>query len=257
MSGHNIKLIVEYDGSRYAGWQIQKDQPTVQGLLGEAISKITGCEVTITGAGRTDAGVHALGQTANFQIEHRLEPERYAEAMNYYLPDDIRVQDSCEVPQSFNSRYDAVWRRYRYLISSKRTALYRNFRWETAGELNFDRLQQAAALLSGEHDFKPFCVVASQKEDNRCRIFHSRWFRWGDLMAYEIRGNRFLHSMVRSLVGAMVNLAQPTQDENRHNLTLARFADILQSDNEERIVFTAPAHGLYLRSVGYGKDESE
>ncbi|MDF1544387.1 MAG: tRNA pseudouridine(38-40) synthase TruA [bacterium] len=257
MPGRNIKLIIEYEGSNYAGWQIQKEQVTVQGLLTEAVTKITGCEVSITGAGRTDAGVHALGQTANFRIDHRLEPERYAEAMNYYLPDDIRVQSSTEVADSFNSRFDAVWRRYRYLLSSRRTAIFRKLRWERRGELDYGLLRQGADLILGEHDFRPFCVVASQKEDNRCRIYQSRWYRWGDLMVYEIRGNRFLHSMVRSLVGAMVNLARTDQDENPHNLTLARFADILQSGNEERIVFTAPAHGLYLRSVGYGKDKSE
>ena len=253
----NIKIIVEYDGTAYAGWQIQKEQPTVQGKVVDAIKQVTGEVVSIIGAGRTDAGVHALGQTANFRITHHLEAGRFADAMNYYLPEDIRVHKSEEVPPEFNSRRDAVFRRYRYLISPRKSALYHHRRWEDDKELDYSLLQRAASMITGDHDFKPFCVAASQKEDNRCRIFHSRWYRFGDLLIYEIRGNRFLHNMVRSLVGGMANLARRSVDENPHNLTLSAFADILQSGNEERNIFTAPAQGLYLVSVGYGKDQPQ
>ncbi len=248
----NIKLIVEYKGTSFAGWQVQPGQKTIQGEITEAILKTTGESVEVTGAGRTDAGVHALGQVANFMTGHTLDPARFRDALNYYLPEDIRIKSSDEVSDQFHARFSARSRRYRYLLSSDRSALYREFRWEKEGLApNRDCLKAAATLVIGEHDFTPFCVVASQKEDNRCTIDHSQWIKYGPLWVYEIRGNRFLHSMVRSLVGAMVNLAGTVPDNNMHNLTLERFRDIMLGRNSERVVFTAPAHGLYLVSVQY------
>ena len=114
-------------------------------------------------------------------------------------------------------------------------------------------LRAASKLIVGEHDFTSFCVVSSRKEDNRCRIYRSEWRLIGPLLAYEIRGNRFLHSMIRSLVGSMINLSLRTHDKNKLNLTLAQFENIIKSGTEERMTFTAPAHGLYLVSVGYDK----
>ncbi|MBD3404019.1 tRNA pseudouridine(38-40) synthase TruA [candidate division GN15 bacterium] len=247
----NIRLLVEYRGTAFAGWQIQKEQTTVQGEITAAIERVTGERATVTGAGRTDAGVHALGQVANFAISHRLEPERYAEALNYYLPDDIRVKRSEEVPREFSARFDARFRRYRYLVGRERSAIYRDLRWEHTEPIIFDRLQEAAGMVLGENDFTPFCVVASRLENNHCTIEHSRWYALGPLLIYEIRGNRFLHSMVRSLVGAMINLAAETPDRHPANLTLADFGDIMKIPSETRVPFTAPAHGLYLVSVGY------
>ncbi len=251
MSERNIRLIIEYDGTAYAGWQVQDAQPTIQSALVEAIRRVTGCDVNLIGAGRTDAGVHALGQVANFHIEHRLEPERYREAVNYYLPDDIRVRKSEQADDAFHARFDARFRRYRYLVSRERSAVYRNLRYCHPYDVDYALLQKAAELVKGEHDFAPFCVVSSRKEDNTCRIEASRWYRWGPLLVYEIRGNRFLHSMVRSLVGSMLNLATCTQDANRLNLTLASFTDIITATTGQRVAFTAPAQGLYLVSVGY------
>ncbi len=251
MSEKNIKIIIEYDGSGFCGWQSQVNQKTIQDEILEAIFKVTSEKVNLIGAGRTDAGVHALGQTANFRIDHRLEPEQYMKALNYYLPDEIRVKSSCEVSFEFNSRFDARFRRYRYLVGNEKSALYRNFRWEYEYGLEFEVLKKAAKIIEGVHDFKPFCVVSSQKEDNRCTIEFSKWYQFGPLLVYEIRGNRFLHSMVRSLVGAMVNLANLNPDNNKLNLTLDQFEDIINSHNEERIMFTAPPQGLYLVSVGY------
>jgi tRNA pseudouridine38-40 synthase len=251
MAEKNIKIIVEYRGTAYAGWQIQDGQRTVQGAVSEAIFRVTGREVNLIGAGRTDAGVHALGQVANFRIDHKLEPERYREAINFYLDEDIRIKEAAEVDIDFHARFDARSRRYRYLLAAERSALYRELRWEHGRELDFDRIQKAATMITGEHDFTPFCVVSSRKEDNTCHIEYSRWRRFGPLWVYEIRGNRFLHSMVRSLVGAMVNLADCTPDNNLLNLTLDNFRDIITSQTDKRVTFTAPAHGLYLVAVGY------
>jgi tRNA pseudouridine38-40 synthase len=250
MSERNIRLELEYFGLSFAGWQTQKDQVTVQGEVSSAIRETTGQTVNVIGAGRTDAGVHALGQVANFRIEHNLEPERYREALNYHLPDDIRVTRSSEAPMDFHSRFDAKFRRYRYLIGTEPSALFRHYRWFQEG-LDFDQLWAAAVHVIGEHDFSAFCVASSRLDNNTCLIEHSRWRRIGPLLTYEIRGNRFLHSMVRSLVGGMVNLARSRPDRNPDNLTLDSFEDIILDPGDRRVVFTAPAHGLYLVSVGY------
>jgi len=250
MAERNIRLTVDYDGTQYAGWQMQTDQRTIQGELTEAIYRTTGQRVNLIGAGRTDAGVHALGQVANFRIEHRLEPARYKQAVNFHLPDDVHVRESVDVPLEFHARFDARFRRYRYLIDAEPSAVHRHFRWHQE-DLDQELLCRAASLVPGEHDFAPFCVTASRKDSNVCRVGSSRWRSVGSLLVYEIRADRFLHGMVRSLVGAMVNLARIRRDRHPENLTLSRFRDILLAPSEIRVVFTAPAHGLYLVSVGY------
>ena len=253
MPTRNIKLTIEYKGTDYAGWQIQAEQRTIQREICQAIFKTTGCRINLIGASRTDAGVHALGQVANFIIDHQLDPKQYQEALNFYLPDDIRIKESFEVDLDFNARRDAISKRYRYLIGKEKSALYSKLRWEHLVELDLRQLRSAAKVIEGEHDFAPFCVVASRKANNVCVIMSAKWFRLGPLLTFEIRGNRFLHGMVRSLVGAMVNLATVEKDNNPQNLTLERFGDIIQSSTEERVVFTAPSQGLYLVSVQYKK----
>ncbi len=257
MTEKNIKLVIEYAGTNYSGWQAQDGPNTIQDEIQKAIFKVTNCKVNLTAAGRTDAGVHALGQVGNFQIEHRLEPDRYKDAINSYLPDDILIKSSQEVPLEFNARFDAIFRRYRYLMSSESSAVFRHQRWHQPQPVQFDKLQEAAQMVLGEHDFSSFCVTSSLKENNRCQIEFSRWFKNGPLLSYEIRGNRFLHNMVWSLVGAMVNLALVKQDQNSRNLTLGDFKNMLSSQSNERAVFTAPPHGLYLVAVGYQKDQIE
>jgi tRNA pseudouridine38-40 synthase len=251
MAERNIKLLIQYEGTRYSGWQVQQNGETIQGLLCEAIERVTGRQVNLIGAGRTDAGVHALGQVANFLIDHPLEPERYAAALNYYLPEDVRVLDSENVPIPFHARFDARARHYRYLVSGQLSAVYRNFRHHYRPEIDLVHLQQAAAIVLGEHDFKSFCVVSSRKENNVCRVERSRWYRYGPLLVYEIRADRFLHGMVRSLVGGMLNLASLHPDQNALNLTLESFSDMIINPAGRRVPFTAPACGLYLVKVVY------
>lgn len=251
MVERNIRLLVEYNGGPFSGWQIQNGEKTIQGEITEAIRRVTGKSVSLLGAGRTDAGVHARGQVANFHIDHSLESERYRDAINYHLPTGILIKESKEADDSFHSRFGAISRRYRYLLSQERSALYSGLRWERPEEVDSVALSEAAEMVSGEHDFSPFCVVSSLKENNNCQIFHSKWRAIGPLWVYEIRGNRFLHSMVRSLVGAMINLATVHQDLHPRNLTLDSFRDMLSAPATGRNPFTAPAHGLYLVSVAY------
>lgn len=255
MADRNIKLLIEYDGSDFAGWQIQKKQRTIQGELTDAIRRVTGKEITLIGAGRTDTGVHARGQVANFVTDHALEVDRYCDAINYYLPDSILIRKSEEVDLGFHSRYKAKHRRYRYLLSSENSALFSRLRWERPGLIEIELLKQSAEQILGEHDFGSFCVTASLKDDNSCQIYHSKWRKIGPLLVFEIRGNRFLHSMVRSLVGAMVNLASVKKDNHPRNLTLGSFRDMFSAQVRDRNQFTAPARGLYLVSVAYGENE--
>jgi len=247
----NIRLDIEYDGTAYAGWQIQNGARTIQGEITDAVQKVTGRQVNLIGAGRTDAGVHALSQVANFRIEHDLDAPRFRDALNYYLPEDIRILQSEEVPLEFHARFDARQRRYRYLVSSELSAIYRHQRYHLTREIDHNLLQKAAAAVFGRHDFAPFCVVASRKESNECEVAYSRWVRYGSLLVYEIRANRFLHGMVRSLVGGMLNLATVEPDQNRLNLTLQSFSDMITAPTDKRVAFTAPAHGLYLVKVLY------
>lgn len=251
MSERNIKLVIEYRGTAFHGWQVQPGQSTIQGEITDAIFRTTQQATTVAGAGRTDAGVHALAQVANFRIDHDLPAERYRDALNYHLPDDIRVKSSEEVPPDFHARFSARSRRYRYLLAGERSAIYRDLRWELETVLDRRMLDRAAAEIVGEHDFCAFCTVASRKEDNRCAVAHSRWRSVGPLLVYEIRANRFLHSMVRSLVGAMVNLAVTDPDRNAENLTWETYIDMLRAPTGNRNRFTAPAQGLYLVAVGY------
>jgi tRNA pseudouridine38-40 synthase len=256
MAERNIKLMIEYDGTAYAGWQMQANARSIQGEITEGIRKITGRRVKLIGAGRTDAGVHALGQVANFLIDHELPPRKYRDALNYYLDDDIVVIRTDEVELGFHARFDARQKRYRYQVGRERSAVYRHQRWVYERELDRERLDRSAELILGEHDFSPFCVAGSLKENNRCRIDYSRWFDLGTSLVYEVRGDRFLHHMVRGLVGAMVNLATTEPDDNKNNLTLDRLRNILESPAKERVVFTAPACGLYLVSVGYDEGKT-
>lgn len=254
MAEKNIQLIIEYDGSNYSGWQSQQNAQTVQDTVEYAIYQTTGIQLKTIAAGRTDAGVHAFGQSANFKIDHTIDPEKYKDALNHYLPEDIRILKSQEVADDFNSRFDARSKIYRYRIGFDKSALLYKYRWEYEEDIDLTKLTESAKFIIGEFDFAPFCVVASRKENNVCKICESNWQISETEAIYEVKGERFLHSMVRSLVGAMINLARIKKDKNKQNLTLESFKDIIQSSTEERIVYTAPAHGLYLVSVQYEKD---
>ncbi|MEW6013854.1 MAG: tRNA pseudouridine(38-40) synthase TruA [Candidatus Zixiibacteriota bacterium] len=242
----NIRLDIEYKGTDFAGWQYQPGLPTIQGEIEQAIKKTTGKDVAVIGAGRTDAGVHALHQFANFKIEHSLPPEKYKNALNYYLPRTILIKDAAVVDDSFHARRSARWRHYRYLIDTAKSALHFEYRWEIAHELVLSRLNETASKILGEHDFSAFCTVASQKEENSCQIMQAGWQNDGSLFIFDVVANRFLHSMVRSLVGLMVETAKPNDC-----LTLKEFGDIMTSGDHTRIKHVAPARGLYLADVGY------
>jgi tRNA pseudouridine38-40 synthase len=246
LAEQNIRLDIQYKGTDFAGWQFQPNDRTIQGEIEKAIEQVTGQKVTLYAAGRTDAGVHALGQVANFFIEHNLSPERYKDAINFYLPDTILIKNSVLVPGDFNARKSALWRQYKYLIGIERTPLYYDLRWEHQCEPDLEKLNEIAEYIRGKNDYSAFCVVSSQKENNDCDIHFCGWRREESLLTFEIRANRFLHSMVRSLVGLMIEIGCSNE-----NLTLSYFQDILLSKDHTRIKHVAPARGLYMVAVGY------
>lgn len=246
MPTKNIRLDIQYNGADFSGWQYQPEARSIQGEIEEAIKKVTGQNVRLHAAGRTDAGVHALGQVANFRIDHYLPVEKYRDALNFYLPQTILIAASAEVPDEYDARKSALWRHYRYIIGLERSALYYNLRWEIPYRLNVERMNKIADSIKGIHDFSAFCVVNSQKENNECDVHISQWRREESQLVFDIRANRFLHTMVRSLVGLMAEAGK-----DKDYLTLIEFGDILQSGNHTRVKVVAPARGLYLVAVGY------
>ncbi|MFH2037498.1 MAG: tRNA pseudouridine(38-40) synthase TruA [Candidatus Zixiibacteriota bacterium] len=246
MAEKNIRLDIEYDGTRFSGWQVQANANTIQGYIEEALEKITGQKVAIHSAGRTDAGVHALGQVANFWIDHHIAPEKYKDALNYYLPHSILIINASETEPGFHARKSAKWRHYQYRIGRRKSALHFNHRWEYEYPLDISRMNEIAQFILGVHDFAAFCVVSSLKENNESNIMQSGWIETEDELIYEVRGNRFLHTMVRSLVGTMVQAGR-----EKDYLTLTQFKDILNSLDHTKIITVAPARGLYLKAVGY------
>lgn len=242
----NIRLDIQYDGTGFSGWQIQPSATTIQGEIEKGIEKVSGQKISLHAAGRTDAGVHAIRQAANFKIDHYLPAEKFKDAVNFYLPETILITDSYQVSDDFHARKSAKWRHYRYLIGLERSAFYFNYRWEYRHPLNLERMNEIARFIEGVHDFSAFCVVSSQHENNDCNIISCNWENEKSSLVFNIRADRFLHTMVRSLVGTMVEAGR-----EKDYLTLEQFEDILRSCDHTRIRTVAPPGGLYLVAAGY------
>ncbi|MGA9115258.1 MAG: tRNA pseudouridine(38-40) synthase TruA [Bacteroidota bacterium] len=241
----NLKLVLEYDGSRFAGWQIQARERTVQGEIRSVLRKLLGEEVQLHGAGRTDAGVHARAQAANFRTSSHLPASTIQRALNALLPEDIAVVGAEDVAADFHARYSARWRIYSYTLTRRRTPLGRHALWVVTCPLEVERMQRLAAKVRGEHDFRSFCTSASEVKGFRCTVADSFWTETGEHLVFEIRANRFLHGMVRALVGTMV-------DAGRGHLAGDSFEAILAGGDRRLAGPAAPAKGLVLERVLYG-----
>lgn len=240
----NIKLIVEYDGGRYVGWQRQDNGTSIQGVLESVLQQILQESVNVIGAGRTDAGVHARGQVANFHSSTNLTAYELLGGLNGLLPEDIVVRSVEDVPEDFHARYSAVERRYSYLISLRPTALLRNYSWFVKFTLDPDLMQHAADIISGLHDFESFCRANADVEHHRCTVNHAVWSIEHPLVRFDVRADRFLHGMVRALVGTMV-------DVGRGYTSLREFEKILAAKDRSAAGQAAPPQGLVLEEVMY------
>ncbi len=240
----NFLLKLEYSGTNFEGWQIQTRGRTVQGILSDCLSKFTKGKINLIGAGRTDSGAHALGQYANFIASGPLKPSEIKYRLNKMIPDDIVVLSCREVPLGFNSRKDAVYRSYRYLISEKLSALNVNFSWIIGRRLDISILNDMAAKIKESVHFDNFCKVKSRKPSNDCVILDAGWSRYGGFLRFNISANRFLHNMVRLLVGSMAAV-------ERGKMRIDKFYEILENKTDEKTKYIAPACGLYLVDVKY------
>lgn len=247
MSASHIKLVLEYDGTRYHGWQRQLNALSVQEVLEEAIAKLTGEQITVTAAGRTDAGVHARGQVVNFTVTKKLSLRSIRMGLNAHLPPDVVVKKAEQVPESFHARFDARQRIYQYFISTEQTAIFRHFCWPFYQRFDAGVLQPLADLVTGEHDFGAFSRLETQTNHKRCVVYESTWFIRNNFLIYRIVANRFLHGMVRTLVGTMMDVA-------RGRFRPEQFGEIFRSRDRTSAGETAPARGLFLEKVLYPPD---
>jgi len=247
----NLKLVLAYDGADFSGWQVQPDAATIQGTLASAIGRVTGEKVLPQGSGRTDAGVHALAQVATFATESPIPATNLVTALNDILPPSIRVLEAADVPAEFHARKFARAKTYRYRIHRGAICppFLARYVWHYPYPLDEDAMRQGAGFVIGEHDFTSFAAV--DKEANRDEersnvrlIFASTWERNDDELLYTVRGNGFLHHMVRNLVGTFLLVGKGT-------LKPSDLASILEAHNRSAAGATAPAHGLYLVSVEY------
>ena len=247
----NLKLTLAYDGSEFCGWQVQPEAASIQGALASAIGRITGEKVLPQGSGRTDVGVHALAQVASFCTESPIPAENLLKALNDILPSSIRVLEATEAPPEFHARKSARAKTYRYRIYRGAICppFLARYVWHYPFPLDETAIRDSAGAVVGEHDFTSFAAVdpergREEEGSNVRRISSSAWERAGEELLYTVRGNGFLHHMVRNLVGTFILVGKGT-------LRVENMARILQARNRSAAGATAPASGLYLVNVEY------
>lgn len=239
-----ILLRVAYDGTNYHGWQLQKNAATIEEKLNEAISMLTGEEIQVIGASRTDAGVHALGNVAVFDTESKIPAEKFSYALNSRLPEDIVVQESGEVAIGFHPRHTSCKKTYEYTILNRTFPLpeYRNSVMHYYGTLDVEKMKEAASFFIGEHDFAAFCSAGAQVETTVRTIYELSVEKKGELILIRVTGNGFLYNMVRIITGTLLEVG-------KGRILPERMANIISSCNRENAGPTAPAKGLKLLKI--------
>ncbi len=244
-----VKMVVAYDGTNYRGWQVQPNGITVEEVLNRELSALLGEAVTVAGASRTDSGVHSLGNVAVFDTETKMPADKIAFAINQRLPEDIVVQDSCEVPADWHPRYRNSRKTYEYRILN-RTFRMPARRFDTYfyhHSLDVERMRQAAAYLVGEHDFKSFCAAGAQVKTTVRTIYACTVERDGDLIVIRVTGNGFLYNMVRIIAGTLIQVGGGMKKPEQ-------IPEILAAADREAAGPTAPAHGLTMTGIEYSDE---
>ncbi|CAB1085430.1 tRNA pseudouridine(38-40) synthase (EC [Olavius algarvensis Delta 1 endosymbiont] len=247
MTHSNFKIIIEYDGTHYHGWQRQKDDRTIQQEIENALSAMTAERVTLTGSGRTDAGVHAYGQVANFICDTGLSETVFQKGLNSILPDDIVIKDCRLVNQAFHARYDAKSKIYHYQITNRDipSAIGRQYAWFIRRKLDTAAMRAAISHIIGSQDFKSFEGTGSPRSHTTRNIMAAGLTVHEDgLLVFQIEADGFLRYMVRNIVGTLVDIGLG-------KITPAEFKKILESRNRSNASATAPARGLFLMEVKY------
>ena len=242
----NIKLTIEYDGKDFNGWQKQPNKLNIQGTIEQAIKIVTGEEVDLMASGRTDAGVHAFGQVANFKTNSQISIEKLPLAINSQLKNSIVIKEAEEVNERFHSRYNAKRKTYRYIINNSKcgTAIYRNLEYSYPFKLDAEKMKQASKYFEGEHDFKAFKSSGTSSKNSVRTIYKAIVKQEGEKIIIELTGNGFLYNMVRIISGTLL-------DVGLGKIQPEEIPEMIESKDRQRAGKTLPAHGLYLVEVKY------
>lgn len=243
-----IKLVTAYDGTNYHGSQIQNNGETIEGVLKTELSSLLKEEINLIGASRTDAGVHARGNVYVFDTESRIPPEKFAYALNARLPEDIRVQESCEVPADFHPRHQDTVKTYEYRILNRKLPLpeYRLYAHFTYENLDVEKMNAACRYFIGEHDFASFCAAGSQVESTVREVYDLHVRKDGDLLTISVTGNGFLYNMVRIIAGTLMKVGG-------EHIAPEEIEGIIAGRDRQLAGPTAPAKGLTLVKIRYPK----
>ena len=249
MTSRCVQLVLQYDGAGFAGWQRQPDERTVQGVLEDALLMLCQAHISVLGAGRTDAGVHARGQAAGVRVPEKWTAAALRRSLNAVLPRDIWVRSSFEMREEFHARYSALSRSYSYLIGTDEEAespFRRNRELSWQRPLDVAVLRRAAAEIMGDHSFRAFAVkgTAPEHDDHHCIVYEADWSERAGGLDFGIRANRFLHHMVRFLVGTMLDIAAGRRDAGI-------VKQLLESGDNHEASPPVPPHALYLDRVEY------
>ena len=240
----NYKMTIQYDGTNYAGWQIQQNAVSVQEIISKSIKQILQEEVNLIGSGRTDAGVHALGQVANFISNNELDLFKYKYSLNSVLPNDISVTEIVPVDENFHSRFDAKIRSYIYLITNQKSPFYNRYSFHLNSEFDILKLNELASVIVGSKDFTSFSKNNPDAENKVCEVFEAHWRKQKNLLIFYIEGSRFLYGMVRTLVGSILK-AYNLEDGKKY------LKEIFNYKNRNEAADAVPAKGLFLYKVKY------
>ena len=242
----NIKLTIEYDGKDFGGWQKQPNKLNIQGEIERAIKSITGEDVELIASGRTDAGVHALGQVANFKTNSNIEIDKIPIAINSQVKNSIRIKNAEEVDLNFHSRYNCKKKTYRYIIDNSKygTAIYRNICYHMPIKLNVEEMKKAVKYFEDEHDFKAFKSSGTSSKSSVRTIYSANVITEGDNIAIDLTGNGFLYNMVRIIAGTLVDVGLGKIKANE-------IPEIIESKDRNRAGKTLPPQGLMLLGVEY------
>lgn len=245
MATVKYQLTIQYDGNNFHGWQVQAQERTVQGDIEKALKKIYSQDkIVLIGSGRTDSGVHALAQVAHVELPDHLSGEKLCRALNGNLREDVWIESAKKVENNFHARFSAKSRYYEYHLVKNYSPIYRNYAAKLLWNFDLTLLNQCAENILGENDFTSFCKSTAEVENKVCKIYTAKWEDMGERVIFFIEANRFLHHMVRYLVGTMLEVS-------RERYSLDDFINLIHCNFTNAIVVKAPACGLFLTKVNY------